>query len=334
MGIYIKTNFSLNQFNTLRLQSLASQYIILDEISSLPQIANHVDNSKFFVLGGGSNIILPEVFNGVVIHNQLLGINLVANADDYVLVTAFAGESWDSFVLYTLNNGWFGLENLSLIPGTVGASPIQNIGAYGVEVKDFIESVEVFDIKSKQTKIISRDECSFSYRNSIFKTHPNYIVTKVTFRLLKNSKLNARYGDLVHKLAEINNPTPLDLRNAVIEIRSSKLPDPKIIANVGSFFHNPIVENNIAKALKDKYPNLPVFVVDDNHSKVSAGWMIDNLGLKGYKVGNIGVYDKQALVLVNHYAATKTEVLEFAGFIQDKVFKEYGVFINIEPIII
>ena len=303
-------------------------------MSSLSQIANTISNTKFFVLGGGSNILLPELYDGTVIHNQLLGIQLVADADDYALVSAAAGESWDSFVLYTLTNGWFGLENLSLIPGTVGASPIQNIGAYGVEVKDFIESVEVFDIKSKQIKIISKEECNFSYRNSMFKTNPNYIVTSVTFRLFKTPILNAKYGDLIHKLELITNPTPLDLRNAVIEIRSSKLPDPKIIANVGSFFHNPIVEINTAKKLKDKYPNLPVFVVDDTHSKVSAGWMIDNLGLKGYRVGNMGVYNKQALVLVNYDAATKTEVLEFAGFIQDKVFKEYGVFINIEPIII
>ncbi len=300
----------------------------------MPQIANQINNSKFFVLGGGSNIVLPEVFNGVVIHNQLLGISLILDTDDYVLVSANAGENWDSFVLYTLKNGWFGLENLSLIPGTVGASPIQNIGAYGVEVKDFIESVEVFDIKSKQTKTISKNECSFSYRNSMFKTHPNFIVTKVTFRLLKAPKINARYGDLVYKLSEISNPTPLDLRNAVIEIRSSKLPDPKIIANVGSFFHNPVVDIATANSLKDKYPNLPVFVVDDTHSKVSAGWMIDNLGLKGCRLGNMGVYDKQALVLVNHDSATKTEVLEFARVIQDRVWQEYGVAINIEPIVI
>lgn len=300
----------------------------------MPQIANQINNSKFFVLGGGSNIILPEVFNGVVIHNQLLGIDLVSNTDDYVLVSANAGESWDSFVLYTLNNGMCGLENLSLIPGTVGASPIQNIGAYGVEVKDFIESVEVFDIKSKQTKIISKYECSFSYRNSMFKTHPNLIVTKVTFRLLKTPKLNAKYGDLVYKLSKISNPTSLDLRNAVIEIRNSKLPDPKIIANVGSFFHNPVVDIATANILKNKYPNLPVFAVDDTHSKVSAGWMIDNLGLKGYRLGNMAVYDKQALVLVNHDSATKTEVLEFARVIQDRVLNEYGVAINIEPIVI
>ena len=300
----------------------------------MPQIANQISNSKFFVLGGGSNIILSEIFNGLVIHNKLMGINLVLDTDDYVLVSVNAGENWDSFVLYTLNNGMYGLENLSLIPGTVGASPIQNIGAYGVEVKDFIESVEVFDIKSKQSKIISKDECSFRYRNSMFKTHPNFIVTKVTFRLLKTPKLNAGYGDLVHKLSEISNPTPLDLRHVVIEIRSSKLPDPKIIANVGSFFHNPVVDIATAKILKDKYPNLPVFVVDDTHSKVSAGWMIDNLGLKGYRLGNMGVYDKQALVLVNHDSATKTEVLEFARVIQDRVINEYGVVINIEPIII
>jgi UDP-N-acetylmuramate dehydrogenase len=302
----------------------------------LPQIANYINNGQpqFFVLGGGSNIILPEIYQGLVIHNQLLGIHIVEDTANYVVVRAAAGENWDSFVLYTLNNGWFGLENLSLIPGTVGASPIQNIGAYGVEVKDFIQSVEVFDIETRETKIIDKDKCNFSYRNSMFKTQHNYIVTNVTFRLSKTPHLNTKYGDLAHKLAEISNPTPLDLRNCVIEIRSGKLPDPKLIANVGSFFHNPIVDNTHAKLLLDKYPKLPVFAVDDTHSKVSAGWMIDNLGLKGYQIGNMGVYDKQALVLVNHANADKTEALNFANFIQNKVWQEYGIKINIEPIII
>ena len=332
--VNIETNFDLHQFNTLRLHSIASQYTILDNVSQLVQIAKDIKNSNqhFFVLGGGSNVIISDYYQGLVIHNKLLGVKLLEDRADYVLVRAAAGENWDSFVSHTLNSSWFGLENLSLIPGTVGASPIQNIGAYGVEVRDFIESVEVFDVHSMQTKIISNKDCGFSYRNSIFKTQHNYIVTNVVFRLLKIPKLNTRYGDLANKLNSLKSPTPLDLRDAVIDIRSSKLPDPRLIANVGSFFHNPIVPNNIAKILKAKYPNIPIFVVDDTHSKVSAGWMIDNLGLKGYRLNNMGVYEKQALVLVNYANANKAEVLEFAGFIKQKVLSEYGLFINIEPI--
>lgn len=300
----------------------------------MPDIANKTLGLKWFVLGGGSNIILPEQYLGLVIHNKLMGIEIVQDTSEFIILKVGAGENWDNFVEYTLNNGWYGLENLSLIPGTVGASPIQNIGAYGVEVKDLIESVEVYDTASLEFKTIDKEQCSFTYRNSIFKTQPNYIVTSVYFRLKKIAKLNAKYGDLSIELSSIVNPGALDLRAAVIKIRQSKLPDPKFIANVGSFFHNPIVNKQIANSLKEKYPELPVYPVDDNNSKLSAGWLIDNLGLKGYRFENMGVYSKQALVLINHGSATKSEVLQFAGTIIDKVYNKYQIKINIEPIII
>ncbi len=318
------------------MQSTARAYIALTHENELPAIAQYLEqySRPFFVLGGGSNILLPEVYSGLVIHNQLHGINIADEQADTILLRVSAGEIWDDFVAHTLTNGWFGLENLSLIPGTVGASPIQNIGAYGVEVKDFIESVEVYDIQLQQFKIIDKTTCNFSYRNSMFKTKHEYIVTAVNFRLLKNASLNTKYGDLAAGLAGIMHPTALDLRQVVIGIRSNKLPDPKLIANVGSFFHNPVLDNIQVGILLNKYPKLPVYAVDDGHSKVSAGWLIDNLGLKGYCLGNMRVYSKQALVLVNCASATKTEALNFAAIIQDKVWQEYQVKINIEPIVV
>lgn len=334
--VQIQVNYPLNKLNTLGLESIAENFICLTEVDTLPQIKEFIDKSKpkFFVLGGGSNLILPEYYSGLVIYNQLKGIKLVAETEVSADVRVMAGEVWDDFVEYTLKEGWFGLENLSLIPGTVGAAPIQNIGAYGVEVKDFISYIEVYDMLTGQFSIIDNAQCNFSYRNSMFKSHLNYIVTAVVFRLLKNVKLNASYGDLAKALEQIEKPSAMDLRGIVIDIRTQKLPDPKVIGNVGSFFHNPILTNNQVAGLREKYPKLPVYAVDSEHSKVSAGWLIDNLGLKGYRQGNMGVYAKQALVLVNHANANKTEVLDLATFIQEKVFSEYMVRINIEPIIV
>ena len=329
-------NYPLNKLNTLRLSSEADYFITLSDLTHLSQIRDFIveNKLKFFTLGGGSNLILPKHYQGLVIYNQLKGINLLKQTDSYTDIRVMAGENWDQFVEYTISNNFFGLENLSLIPGTVGAAPIQNIGAYGVEVKDFITLVEVFDLKSGKNLVMDNLSCNFSYRNSMFKTNPNFIVTAVVFRLLNVAKLNAAYGDLAKSLSLISVPSAMDLRKAVISIRSQKLPDPKVIGNVGSFFHNPIIANSQVAVLRKLYPSLPVYPVDDNYSKVSAGWMIDNLGLRGYRQGNMGVYEKQALVLVNHATASKTEVLTLASFIQEQVWLNYNVRINIEPILI
>ncbi|MBP9743541.1 MAG: UDP-N-acetylmuramate dehydrogenase [Burkholderiales bacterium] len=334
MNVY--PNYCLSHLNTLRLVSSAQFFISLTAVDDLLKIAEYIhhDSQKFFVLGGGSNLILPEVYSGLVIYNQLKGIELLSQDNTHALVRVMAGEVWDDFVAYTLHHNWFGLENLSLIPGTVGAAPIQNIGAYGVEVKDFIDSVYIYDIMSKQIVVLSNKECDFSYRSSIFKTKSHYIVTAVVFKLLKQAQLNTNYGDIGAKLAEIQNPTANQLRTVVINIRSSKLPDPKLIGNVGSFFHNPILELKMVEKLKNQFPNLPVYPLDHVYAKVSAGWLIDNLGLKGYRSGNVGVYHKQALVLINHDRATKTEILNLAKFIQNEVFAAYQIRLNIEPIII
>ncbi len=326
----------LTSLNTLHLNSHADNFISLKDLAKLEHIrALLSDYQKFFVLGGGSNLILPENYDGLVIHNQLMGISVANLAPDYALITAMAGENWDKFVAYCVKNGYYGIENLSLIPGTVGASPVQNIGAYGVEVKDFIESVLIYDWEVGEFKKFSNSDCQFSYRNSFFKNKARYLVVSVTFKLLNSPKLNTSYGDVAKHLAEIASPTPLDLRNIIIKIRSNKLPNPDIIGNAGSFFHNPIISKAQADKLLLAYPNLPVFpVADSTLCKVSAGWLIDNLGLKGFRQGNVGVYAKQALVLVNHGGATQHELLGFANFIQQKVNEKYQINLNIEPIII
>lgn len=332
----IENNKDLRNLNTMHLISRAKYFVVLKDIQQLPLIFDFINsnNLPYFVLGGGSNMILPLEYNGLVIYNQLLGIEKIDINNDTVLVKAMAGVGWDDFVAYTIDNGWFGLENLSLIPGTVGAAPIQNIGAYGAEAKDFIEYVEVYNVQDKSFITLQNKECEFVYRNSILKNNSNYIVNAVIFRLLLNAKLNMAYGDIAKQMATVKSPNAQNLRNCVIKTRQSKLPDPKVIGNVGSFFHNPILPNEQIEVLKQQYPMLPVFSYDAMHSKVSAGWLIDNLGLKGFRQGNVGVYEKQALVLVNHGSADQIETLAFAKLIQDKVYKNYNIKLNIEPIIV
>ena len=325
----------LTSLNTFHLSAQATNYCRLDNLSQLPAIREQLANfSSHLVLGGGSNILLPERYDGLVIHNHLRGISFEQQADA-IMVTAAAGEIWDDLVDSTLAHGAFGLENLSLIPGSVGAAPVQNIGAYGVEVKDFIEYVTVYDLTSGQTLDIPKSACGFAYSNIIFKTKPNYVVVSVTFRLSAIPQLKLSYADLAKAFADQANPTPAQVRQAVISIRRNKLPDSAQIGNVGSFFHNPLIPDAAAEKLASNFPGLPVYPADKaGHKKVSAGWLIDKLGLKGYRQGNIAVYDKQALVLVNHASATQQELLVFAHEIQAKVLAAYGVSINIEPIIV
>ena len=333
----VQNNYSLANLNTLRLNSTAIKYIPLTKTEQLPDIISYIQKSgdKFFVLGGGSNVILPKIYPWVVIHNELQGIELISHDKGHAYIKVMAGEIWDSFVAYTIDNNWYGLENLSLIPGTVGAAPIQNIGAYGVEVKDFIDYVEVYDSKVNQFTQLSNSDCHFSYRNSYFKTNLHLIVTAVVFKLNLIPKLNTSYADIARQLEASPHATPLDLRNCIIKTRQSKLPDPAIIGNAGSFFHNPILAIDQVNKLKDKYPDLPVYKqTDERFAKVSAGWLIDNLGLKGYRLGKVGTYEKQALVLVNYGDATANDLLDFARFIQNKVFDSYGINLNIEPIMV
>lgn len=330
----IQHHIDFTSLNTFHLISTVDNFCTLSDLTQLAELCQAVRAySSYFVLGGGSNLIAPLKYDGLIIHNQLLGISVQEFDDDFYRVSAMAGENWDNFVAYCCEHGAYGLENLSLIPGTVGASPVQNIGAYGVEVKDFIESVTAFDFELGQFVVFSNAECDFSYRNSMFKHNHQYLVTEVCFKLPKKSPLNASYGDIAKYLSVIEQPTALDLRNAIIATRQSKLPNPDEIGNAGSFFHNPIIDTVQSQELKQKFPNLPIYPQpNSNFTKISAGWLIDNLGLKGYRLGNVGVYEKQALVLVNHGGADKHELLELVKFIQQQVKAHYNIQLNIEPI--
>ncbi|MFI4962406.1 MAG: UDP-N-acetylmuramate dehydrogenase, partial [Legionellales bacterium] len=315
----------------------ASECVMLRSLDELIGIHKYIkaQSCSYFILGGGSNVLLPDRFDGLVLLSQTKGIDILSEpSQDTIRLRVMAGEQWDNFVALSLDNGWFGLENLSLIPGTVGAAPIQNIGAYGVEVKDFIECVECFDLNTGQFLTLYKEECAFSYRSSRFKTEPHLLVIAVVFCLSKVQNLNLSYGDIAGKMALISNPKASDLRHCIIETRQSKLPDPQIVPNVGSFFHNPVLIHRVVEQLQRQYPKLPVYFVDENCSKVSAGWLIDNLGLKGYQYKNVGIYEKQALVFVNYGASSRSELLELAHIIQDKVFTQYRIELPIEPILI
>ena len=332
----LQYSFDLTKLNTLHLSSIANSYIQLNSLHQLTKIRELLPKFPcYFVLGGGSNIILPETYPGLVIHNQLRGIEIVAHNDAFKLVTAYAGENWDNFIAFCVKNGCYGLENLSLIPGSVGASPVQNIGAYGVEVKDFIDSVSVYDWESGEIRQYSNQECQFEYRNSFFKNKSRYLVISVTFKLATQAKLNLSYGDISKCMAAIDHPTAEDLRNCIIAIRQNKLPDPCKIANAGSFFHNPIIPKEHVQKLLTQFPKLPAYPTNKkNLEKVSAGWLIDNLGLKGFQKENLAIYEKQALVIVNYGQANQTELLTFARLIQEQIFKHYQINLNIEPIIL
>jgi UDP-N-acetylmuramate dehydrogenase len=331
----LQENIDLTSLNTLHLKSIASHYVVLNQVDQLDAIGLAISNySQFFVLGGGSNLIVSPVYDGLVIHNRLLGIKKTQIGEEWI-VTAMAGENWDEFVAYCTTHGAFGLENLSLIPGTVGASPIQNIGAYGVEVKEFIDEVLVYDLHTARLVTLSNNECQFSYRNSLLKNNSRYIVISVSFKLSAQPHLNLSYGDVAQKMSAILAPTPDDLRKVIISIRQSKLPDPQELGNAGSFFHNPILPEEQVRELLIQYPNLPTFPTPNSeYLKVSAGWLIDHLGLKGVRHGNVGVYSKQALVLVNYGGSCQPELLEFANWVQSQIKDHYDVSLHIEPIIL
>lgn len=319
--------------NTFGIEVQANTYIEITSESLLIEALKTYPNP--FVLGGGSNMLLTKNIEKPVFHIQLKGISVEKETDDFVWVKAQAGENWHEFVVHTLDKNWGGLENLSLIPGNVGTAPVQNIGAYGIEIKDVMESCEAIHIRTLEKRIFSNTECKFSYRESIFKNEEkdNYIITSVTFRLTKrNHILNIKYGDIQKVLAEkgITNPHPIDVSQAVISIRESKLPDPKKLGNSGSFFKNPIVKRADFERIQKQFPQMPFYEVDAKHVKIPAGWLIDTCGLKGYRKGDAGVHQKQALVLVNYGNATGLEILELAHFVKDTVRKTFGINLEFE----
>ena len=332
----IRKNISLKEFNTFHVDLLAKYFCEVNNVNELEALFSndqYKDEQKL-ILGGGSNLLFTKDFDGLVIKNNIGGIEVISENENEVLVKVGAGNNWDEFVEYTINLGLNGLENLSLIPGTVGASPIQNIGAYGVEVKDVIESVNGFTLDGFDRKTFSNPECKFGYRDSIFKSElkNKFIVTSVVFKLSKDGKVKSNYEAIRNYIEEknIKEVTPNEIRNAVIEIRKSKLPEPKEIGNAGSFFKNPVILNEQFENIKRKYPDLNGYKVDDKSVKISAGWLIEKCGLKGKRIGNVGIYDKQALVVVNYGGASGNEILEFAHMVKAEVKQKFGIELNYE----
>lgn len=325
----IKKNYSLKAFNTFGLAAKAENLIKVRSEKELKQVLK-LSYQPIFILGGGSNLLLTNDIAGLVLKNEITGIEIVEETDDAVVLSIGGGENWHQLVLWTIENDFGGIENLSLIPGTVGASPIQNIGAYGVELKDVFEKLEAINISTKRKKTFKKKDCQFGYRESVFKKKlkGKYFITKVFLKLTKKAhQLNCSYGAIKDILAEngIEQPTIKAISDAVIAIRSSKLPDPAVLGNSGSFFKNPEIPQAQFDTLQKQFPNIVFYSMPNEMIKVPAGWLIEQCGWKGKKVGNTGAHAKQALVLVNYGNAKGAEVKALAYKIIDSVKDKFGI---------
>jgi len=328
------SNVSLESRNTFGLPAIAELAYDITSPDQLPGLMANLLNEggAWQVLGSGSNVVLPNTLNGTTLLMSVSGKEIINSNDHFTAVAVGAGENWHDFVAWTLEQNLPGLENLALIPGTVGAAPIQNIGAYGAEVADHLASVEAFDSKEQTFVTLSKADCQFAYRDSYFKKNPErYIVTKVVFSLPKAWVPRLTYADLTKQFADNVTASALEIFNAVCKIRQSKLPDPKVIGNAGSFFQNPIVGAIQYETLLAQHQNLVSYPDAAGTRKLAAGWLIDQCGFKGYRSGPAGVYEKQALVLVNHGGATANDILGLASTIQKKVKERFGVELQIEP---
>lgn len=331
----IQSNFSLKNYNTFGIEAKARQFVAVHSVDELKTILTANKNEKKFILGGGSNMLLTQDIDALVIHIDLKGKKIIKEDGDFVWVESQAGETWHDFVLYTIENNFGGLENMSLIPGNVGTTPVQNIGAYGTEIKDTFVSCEAIDIESQKIKTFTNSECNFGYRESIFKNEVKnqYIITSVIYKLTKrNHKINTSYGDITAELAKNNVtvPTLKDVSNAVIAIRQSKLPDPKELGNSGSFFKNPILLKSDFEKIHQKFPEMKYYEVSETEVKVPAGWLIEQVGFKGKRFGDAGVHKNQALVLVNYGNATGQEILAVSKDVQKTVLETFGIHIEAE----
>lgn len=324
----IKKDIALKPFNTFGIEAKALAFAEITSIALLKEILSE-NKLPLLILGGGSNVLFTQDFNGLVLKNNLKGIAVVDENENEVILKVAAGEIWHELVLFCINKNYAGLENLSLIPGSVGASPMQNIGAYGVEVKDFITEVEAIELKTLKTVCFSNKNCEFDYRSSIFKTKEkgNYFITAVTFTLSKKPTINTSYGAIQSELEamRISNPSIKDVSEAVIRIRESKLPNPKEIGNAGSFFKNPSVSNKKAEDLKTEFSSIPNYPQNNGTTKIAAGWLIEQCGFKGKTFGNYGVHKNQALVLVNYSNAKGKAIFDLSSTIIDAVSKKFGI---------
>ena len=328
----IQQHISLKSHTTFGIEAFADYWIEIqteqDLLSAFEFRQKHSLN--LMILGGGSNILLTQDFSGLILHNSLKGIRSEIVSPNEVLVEVSAGENWHAFVQHCIANNWGGLENLSLIPGSVGASPMQNIGAYGREIKDTFYSLRAMDIQDGTVHVFDAQQCKFGYRESIFKHEAKgrFIILSATFKLTsKEHQITTSYGAISQELEKmgIQNPSIRDVSNAVIAIRKSKLPDPAVIGNAGSFFKNPVVTNDIVEKIRSKSPNVVSYPAGENHSKLAAGWLIEAAGWKGFRRGDAGVHALQALVLVNYGNATGKEIWQLSQDVVDDVASKFGV---------
>ncbi len=331
----IENNFSLKKYNTFGIEAKANQFVAVHSLNELKFILeNHKTDTKF-ILGGGSNMLLTQDINALVIHIDLKGKRIIKEDADFVWVESQAGEAWHEFVLWTIDQNFGGLENMSLIPGNVGTTPVQNIGAYGTEIKDTFVSCDAMNISTQEMKTFVNNECKFGYRESIFKNEvkDQYVITSVVYKLTKhNHKINISYGDITKELEKNNvvTPTLKDVSNAVIAIRQSKLPDPKELGNSGSFFKNPIISKDAFEKVHALHTDMPHYVISKTEVKVPAGWLIEQAGFKGKRFGDAGIHKNQALVIVNYGNATGQEILNVSKDIQNTVLNKFGIAIEAE----
>ena len=328
-------NCSLLPYNTFGMDVKASRFVEYASVEELRGLWNAEREAvaRALHIGGGSNLLFASDYEGLILHSAIKGYTVVKETEEEVEVRVGAGEVWDDFVAYTVANGWYGAENLSLIPGEVGASAVQNIGAYGVEAKDLIVSVDTFGLETGEERRFMQEECRYAYRESVFKQElkGKYAVTFVTYRLKKHPVFHLEYGNIRAELEKQGCQVDLEnVRRIIIAIRQAKLPDPKVLGNAGSFFMNSVVPKMQFEALLAQYPDMPHYPVDDAHVKIPAGWMIDRCGWKGKRVGHAGVHEKQALVLVNCGGATGKEVMHLAEEIVASVRERFGVTIRPE----
>lgn len=331
----VLADFSLKNYNTFGIEAKAKQFIAVHSIDDLKNVLQQHSNDSKLILGGGSNMLLTKDVDALVIHIDLKGKKIIKEDDDFVWVASQAGENWHEFVLWTIGQNFGGLENMSLIPGNVGTTPVQNIGAYGTEMKDTFVSCEAIDISNSEIKTFNKEECSFGYRESIFKNDAKdqYIITSVVFKLTKHHhNINTSYGDILAELAknQISSPTLKDVSDAVIAIRQTKLPDPKELGNSGSFFKNPILLKTAFDKIHARFPEMKFYEVSATEVKVPAGWLIEQAGFKGKRFGDAGIHKNQALVLVNYGNATGQEILAVSKNIQETIYKTFGIHIEAE----
>ncbi len=338
--IKVQENISVKAYNSFGINAVAkffSKFNSIDELAELlefDQRPTSNEKRKTLILGGGSNILFTKDYNGLILKNEIKGIREIKEDEHHVYVQVGAGENWHQFVLHCIKKGWAGVENLSLIPGNVGASPMQNIGAYGVEIKEVFYSLEAFHIKDKKIINFSLNDCEFGYRESVFKRKfkDQFVITSVTYRLNKAPKFNISYGALEQEMEKmgVKDLSLQALSQAVINIRSSKLPNPAEIGNAGSFFKNPEIENSKFEILKDKFPAIVGYNLPNGNTKLAAGWLIEQAGWKGYRKGDAGCHEKQALVLVNYGNAKGSEIYLLSEEILQSIKEKFGVVLERE----